>query len=184
MSIEKMIDDLIRREGGYVDHPADRGGPTMFGITEETARAYGYTGSMHRLPRSEAVRIYKFRYYLRPGFDKVGAISPAIAEEMFDTGVNMGPKTAAMFLQRCLNLLNRRGRDYGDMKVDGDIGPLTLRSLASYRAKNGVDGMKRLHVLMNCLQGARYASIAERSPSQEVFMHGWIEHRVSLDGRM
>ena len=32
-SIEQMIDDVIRREGGYVDHPRDRGGPTNFGIT-------------------------------------------------------------------------------------------------------------------------------------------------------
>ena len=33
-----LINDLIEREGGYVNHPADKGGPTCFGITEAVAR--------------------------------------------------------------------------------------------------------------------------------------------------
>lgn len=40
MDVEILIDELIEREGGYVSHPADRGGPTMFGITEAEARAW------------------------------------------------------------------------------------------------------------------------------------------------
>ena len=35
-AVEQMIDDVIRREGGFVDHPHDRGGPTNFGITQAT----------------------------------------------------------------------------------------------------------------------------------------------------
>ena len=39
MNVDERIDELIEREGGYVCHPADRGGPTRFGITEAVARA-------------------------------------------------------------------------------------------------------------------------------------------------
>ena len=38
MSIESMIEATIGKEGGYSNHPADRGGPTRWGITERVAR--------------------------------------------------------------------------------------------------------------------------------------------------
>ena len=51
VDVDRLIDALIEREGGYVDHPADKGGPTCFGITEAVARAHGYAGPMRQLPR-------------------------------------------------------------------------------------------------------------------------------------
>ena len=52
-TIDEFIDDVIAREGGYVDHPADRGGPTRWGITEAVARRSGYLDDMRwRYPRS------------------------------------------------------------------------------------------------------------------------------------
>ena len=69
----QLVDALIEREGGYVNHPADRGGATNFGITEAVARAHGYGGAMRELPRREAVAIYRRLYWLRPRFDQVAA---------------------------------------------------------------------------------------------------------------
>src|SRR5881392_3967000 len=105
-----MIDALIEREGGYVSNPADKGGPTCFGITEAVARANGYVGSMRQFPREDAAAIYRRIYWQRPGFDEVAKRSARIASELFDTGVNMGPAVATTFLQRALTALNRNGK--------------------------------------------------------------------------
>ena len=71
MDTDSLINELIEREGGYVNHPADRGGPTRFGITEAVARAHGYAGTMAALPREEAVAIYRRLYWLRPRFNAI-----------------------------------------------------------------------------------------------------------------
>ena len=128
----ELIDELIEREGGYVHHPADRGGPTRFGITEAVARAHGYGGAMAGLPRDEAAAIYRRLYWLRPRFDQVAERAPRVAAELFDTGANMGPAVAATFLQRALTALNRGGKDYPDLVPDGRVGPATLAALDAF----------------------------------------------------
>src|SRR3546814_14159705 len=55
---DALIDAVIDREGRYVNHPADRGGPTCWGITEAVARAEGHVGAMRDLPRDMAAPIY------------------------------------------------------------------------------------------------------------------------------
>ena len=37
MSIEQMIDEVLSKEGGFVNHPADKGGATKYGITQRRA---------------------------------------------------------------------------------------------------------------------------------------------------
>src|SRR5437868_3463196 len=71
IDVDRLIDMLIEREGGYVDHAADKGGPTCFGITEAVARAQGYRGPMRQLPRDEAAAIYRRLYWLRPRLDEI-----------------------------------------------------------------------------------------------------------------
>jgi lysozyme family protein len=58
---DRLIDALIDREGGFVSHAADKGGPTCFGISEAVARAHGYAGPMRLLPREEAASIWARR---------------------------------------------------------------------------------------------------------------------------
>ena len=86
VDIDAMIDGVIDREGGFVNHPADKGGSTCFGITEAVARAHGYAGEMRRLPRAEAAAIYRRLYWLRPRMDEVARRSARLAAELFDTG--------------------------------------------------------------------------------------------------
>ncbi|EJY0890163.1 hypothetical protein OE991_005197, partial [Escherichia coli] len=50
-SKDKIFDEVLGKEGGYVNHPDDKGGPTKWGITEKVARAHGYRGDMRDLTR-------------------------------------------------------------------------------------------------------------------------------------
>lgn len=177
-TITQLIDELIRREGGYVNHPADRGGPTNWGITEAVARNNGFRGDMRQLPRETAVAIYRRLYWDRPNFSAVALIAPNIAAELFDTGVNMGPAVAATFLQRMLNALNRGGRDYDDLVVDGAIGPATLGALRRYFQVRGKDAEIVLMRGLEALQGHRYITLAEAKTSQQAFLFGWLLHRI------
>ena len=177
--IERLLDELIDREGGYVNHPADRGGPTKFGITEAVARAHGYRGAIAKLPVAEAKAIYRRLYWLRPGFGAVANRAPAIAAELFDTGVNMGPAAAATFLQRALTALNRGGSDFPDLVPDGRIGPATLAALDRFLEVRGRDkGGTVLLRALEALQGERYLRLAERRPANEAFLYGWLANRI------
>lgn len=175
-TVDQMIADLIDREGGYSSNPADAGGPTNFGITEAVARKYGYTGNMKDLPRGLAETIYRNQYFITPGFDNVYLLSVAVAEELFDTGVNMGVKVPGPWLQRLLNALNDRDPE---LVVDGRIGPATITSMRSFLQRRGADGEKVLVRGLNCLQGARYIDITEARPANKAFIFGWLLNRVS-----
>lgn len=192
MDVDELIDELIEREGGYVNHPADRGGPTCFGITEAVARAHGYGGEMAELPRDEAAAIYRRLYWLRPRFDHVGERVPRVATELFDTGANMGPAVAATFLQRALTALNRGGKDYPDLTPDGRVGPMTLAALDAFleargkaegaslsggQARPGLAETVLLRAL-EALQGERYLRLAEKRPANEAFLYGWLANRI------
>lgn len=175
---EQLLDALIEREGGYVNHPADRGGPTHFGITAEVARAHGYVGPMRQLPRAEAEAIYRRIYWLRPNFDAVARLSPKIAAELFDTGVNMGPAVAITFLQRALTALNRGASDFPDLVPDGRIGSATTAALARFLAVRGRGAETVLLRALDALQGERYLRLAERRPANEAFLYGWLANRI------
>lgn len=178
-SVDALIDALIEREGGYVNHPADRGGPTCFGITEAVARAHGYAGAIRNLPREEAAAIYRRLYWLRPRYDQAANLAPRVAEELFDTGVNMGPAVATTFLQRALTALNRNGKDYPDLTPDGRIGLHTLAALEAFLEARGRSGGETVLLrALEALQGERYLRLAERRPANEAFLYGWLANRI------
>lgn len=178
MDIDSLIDAVIGREGGYADHPADRGGATRWGVTERVARAHGFTGDMRGFPRDRAVAVYRRVYWLRPGYDRVAERAPLIAAELFDTGVNMGPAVATGFLQRALNALNRGGADYADIVADGRIGPRTIAALDGFLTRRGTAGERVLLKAIEALQGERYIDLAERRPANEAFVYGWLANRI------
>ena len=179
VDVGALVDGLVEREGGYVANPADKGGPTCFGITEAVARANGYRGAMRDLPREEAAAIYSRLYWLRPRFDQVAQRSARIAAELFDTGANMGPAVAVTFLQRALTALNRNAKDYPDLVPDGRIGPQTLAALDAFLTIRGqASGETVLLRALEALQGERYLRLAERRPANETFLYGWLANRI------
>ncbi len=178
VTIEELIDEVIDREGGYSNHPADRGGPTNWGVTQAVARAHGYTGDMRRFPREDAIRIYRRLYWEKPGFDKILPLMPKVAAELFDTGVNMGPGTAAGFLRRALNALNRNEQDYADIASVGLVDSHVTQAARSYMNIRGSKGEAVLMKAIEALQGERYVRLAETRPANEAFLYGWLANRV------
>ncbi len=178
LDVDALIGNIISLEGDFSNHPADRGGPTRWGITEAVARANGYSGDMRHFPRQAAVTIYKRNYWQRPAYDQVARLAPRVAAELFDTGINMGTGTASGFLQRALNALNRGERDYRDILVDQKIGPQTLAALAAFIGRRGTRGEAVLQKAIESLQGARYIKLAETRPANEAFLYGWLANRV------
>lgn len=173
-TIDKAIDDVLAKEGGYVNNPNDKGGPTIFGITEAVARKNGYIGDMRAMPRDFAREIYRRQYVAAPGFDRIAAQSPLIAGELVDTGVNMGPSVATRFLQRALNLLTSEA-----LVMDGQIGPASLAALKDFLTRRGAEGERRLLALLNAFQGTRYAELAEGRPQNRDFIYGWLARIVT-----
>lgn len=182
MSIDTIIDGIIAAEGGYVNDPNDAGGETKYGITATVAKANGYYGNMKDLPLEIARQIYKNKYWLEPKFDRVAILSPAVAEELCDTGVNCGISFAGGILQSALNLLNRQEADYKDIAEDKAIGPGSLNALATYLVKRGKDGELVLLRMLNVMQGSRYIELTKTKPSQEQFLFGWFLNRVKVKG--
>lgn len=176
---KKIINEIIKIEGGYVHDPLDSGGETKFGITKRVARAYGFKGRMRNLTRDYAFMIYSKQYWGKLSLNSIEDMSKKIAAELADTGVNMGTGTAGRFLQRSLNVLNDRQSYYSDLVVDGQVGNKTIEALGSYLFKRGKKGERVLLSMLNALQGAFYVTLAERREKDERFVFGWFLNRVA-----
>lgn len=173
------LDKIIAVEGGFSNHKSDSGGATKFGITEALARKYGYFGAMTDMSRAMAIHIYQQEFWFPLQCGQIAQISPTIAYELFDTAVNQGPGVAARYLQRSLNVLNRRQSDYPDLKVDGSVGPVTLAALRTFMEKRKLAGELVLFRMLNALQGAFYVELCERREKDEDFIYGWFMHRIT-----
>ena len=68
MNKDEIFNAILEKEGGYVNHADDRGGPTNWGITQVTARAHGYDGDMQKLTRQQALDILNADYWIAPRF--------------------------------------------------------------------------------------------------------------------
>ena len=175
--IDVIIAKILGIEKGYSNHPADRGGKTKHGITEVVARSYGWGGPMEKLPLELAIEIYWDRHVRLPRFDTVIEVDDEIGLEVTDTGVVMGPATAAIFLQRWLNGFNCADR-YDDLFIDGRVGPATIDALRKFLAWRGDDGKTALIVGLNSVQGGKFLGITEHDESQRAFLFGWMMKRV------
>lgn len=160
-AVDAMIDDLIRREGGYVNHPADKGGPTNFGITQNTLADWRNAPvtepDVRMLTKAEAAKIYRDRFYLAPGINYLPA---SLQPHVFDIAVNSGPTQAARLLQRALNILG------AGIAEDGRIGPKTLAACKTMNSR----------AINNALVGVRldfYERLVAARPDQAAFIDGW-----------
>ncbi len=171
---------LLGIEGDESNDPTDMGGHTKWGVTEKSARAWGYEGSMSDFTQALSKQFYWEVHWKPLRLSEIAQISKELTEELFEAGVNCGTPRVATWLQKSLNLLNRNKQDYPDMAVDSNIGPVTINAISAFLLKRGMKGKKVLITAMNVWQGHHYMTFATENPEQEKFVYGWFEHRVVI----
>jgi len=162
MTDETIIDAILKREGSaYTNHPADKGGPTKYGITQGTlSEWYGRAATVaevRALTESAAREIYQQNYIRKPGFDVVQ--DARLRGLLVDCGVNHGPRTAIKLLQRALGVAD-----------DGVFGPVTKAALAKSWS---TEWASKLYYLLAAQRIRLYGRIITDNPSQAVFAAGW-----------
>lgn len=166
MTVDEIISQVVKNEGGYTNNPHDKGGETKYGITAKTAARHGYTGPMIDLPLDKAVEIYKSEYWK---YDAVAELHPDLAFRLMDFGVTAGPGTAIETLQTALNVLTGQVQP-----VDGVIGPKTVQSLKQVMNRSN-NAPRVLLGLVRTFQVLHYANIVEKDESQQTFIYGWLD---------
>lgn len=157
-----IIDDIISREGGFVDHPDDRGNATNYGITQQTLSIWlGWDASVsdvRALTKSDARKIYHSLFVTHPQFDQIADLP--LRAQVIDAGVLHGTGWAAKQLQKIVGV-----------EVDGAVGPVTLAAVNSATGLHEKFFSGRLH---------KIARIVQHDPTQLVFLVGWIDRATSV----
>lgn len=171
--LDSMLDDIITREGGYVNNPADRGGATNYGITQATLSAFNGSpasvADVQALSVDQAKAIYRQNYYLKPGLDKLPAL---IQPVMLDAAVNSGPVQSIKFLQQVLN-----DSGFGPLTVDGAIGQKTIDAANAAASQLGAELNSRLVAKRR----AFLMGLVSSRPSNAVFEKGWMARCDQLE---
>ncbi len=147
--IEQLITDVLKAEGWdkYTNHPADKGGPTKWGITQvkwsEYSGHYASEEDMQNITETGAREFYHKLYIVEPQFDQLPQL---LIPLVVDSGVNSGPKRASKWVQRAVGV-----------RRDGKIGPKTL---AAVRASNHISTFLRI-VSYRC---KLYGRLVSRDP--------------------
>lgn len=179
---------IYDKEGGYVNHPDDKGGETIFGISrkyhpswggwqmvdqakwfcteKEGSKAWDIELTNHCKANEGIVRLkldfFKTLFWNPLQLDLV--TSQKIANALFDASVNHDPKDAARMAQKALKI-----------KEDGIVGNQTISALNSVSEWS----------FLNAFCSARkeyYYNLVKKNPSQQVFLNGWISRAESFKG--
>ena len=121
----QALKQVLKYEGGYVDHPKDPGGPTNKGVTQAVYDNWRKSQtlsiqSVRAIADSEVAAIYKNLYWDRVSGD---LLPSGVDFAVFDFAVNSGVSRAAKTLQAVVGVTQ-----------DGVIGPATIQATKTYVA--------------------------------------------------
>ncbi len=175
MTIKEIIAAIIAKEGGYVNHKADKGGPTKHGITANAYAEYFRKqakditiAEIKSVPPALAEKIYYTLYFVRPNIINLPSLIQPI---VLDMAVNHGRRGAVKILQTALV-----SSGYSHAKPDGLIGKETIKA-----ASLAVEwlGSYFINIIVDCRLNY-YRDIIKKDPTQEVFKDGWFARAESF----
>jgi lysozyme family protein len=153
-TFNKAVEIVLAHEAGYVDHPADGGGATNYGISS----TYNPGVDVASLTRQQAIEIYFEKYWSGNRFE---LLPERLAIKVFDLAVNMGRNAAVTCLQRALRAAGTT------VAIDGVLGPETA----------GAASLLCELVILAALRSeaaGEYRVKLVRDPTQAPFAAGWI----------
>ena len=125
-NFKESLAQVLKHEGGYVDHPADPGGATMKGITLATFSAFKKKAmtkdELRAISDADVETIYKTGYWDAMRCDELAAGVDLLA---FDMAVNKGVGRAARLMQQAAGV-----------KDDGALGPRSMEAINKMPAKD------------------------------------------------
>lgn len=169
-------------EGGYADVQGDKGGETYKGIARNYHPNWLGWGIIDKykklypnsfktsLKNSTKLQSFVKLFYKQNYWDVFNgnSLPYIVAEELLDQSINQGTgKLGGERLQEALNLLNRDGKLFKDLDVDGVVGPETLKAVKKVN-------QRRLVKVLNGLQFMRYYNLDIKNPENEKFA-GWFD---------
>ena len=162
-NFDPFADLLLLLEGGYGNFKEDSGGPTKYGVILSTWKQYGYDkngdgiideADVKLITKEDARSIAKKQFWDYFLADQIH--NQSIASIIVDWGYNSGRATAALMVQKILNL-----------KPDGKFGSASVSAVNKAPQKELFDKLKLARKLF-------YDRIVERNPTQQKFYKGWI----------
>lgn len=159
-----LIPKVLKWEGGFVNHPNDKGGATNKGVTLSTFRKYfGKTKTVNDLKN---ITNEQWQYIFKKGFwDRWKADlikNQSIAELLVDWLYNSGT-WGIKYPQQVLGVV-----------PDGVVGPKTIAAINNYSSQ-----AELFYKLWN-RRKKHYEDIVKRNPSQKVFLKGWMNRLNSF----
>lgn len=161
----RIMSFVLKWEGSkFTDDPADRGGPTRYGVIQERYNQYRKANklpiqSVRFIARPEVDQIYSL-YYWTPV--KGWLFHPKVGAAVMDFGVNSGPSRSIKYLQWSLNHKQTGRLNDLDIQAAYAQNPLTL-ALDLIAKREGF------------LRG-----IVRGNPSQQKFLTGWLNRTRDL----
>ena len=146
----------IKFEGGYVNNKKDSGGETKYGISK---KSYPNV-DIKNLTLNQAKEIYKKDYWDRFNGDNI--LSQDIANNIFDTSVNIGVRRAVKLAQKQLGI-----------KSDGILGKVTLKYLNEFDSLYFVDLYKYSRIRF-------YTLLCRIYPKNKIFFFGWVNRVIKV----
>jgi len=184
MNFNKAYKNLIKHEGGYENNPIDKGGETYKGISRKYHpqwKGWDIIDSIKKninnkeklnksLLETKELEQLVLNFYKTKYWDKFkgDSLPYEIAEELLEQSVVLGSwKTAGKQLQIALNYLNRNGKLFKKLKVDGLVGPKTLGNIPKVNKR-------RLLKVLNGLEFCRFKESMDNNNINKIFV-GWFD---------